>query len=311
MHVYHVIQTFFMLLSVLAGVITGCHLIFFQAGHCKNWGLLTTTLIVGLIQILICMFFLDMSERSTLNQMSLGQVQKCIDYSPTATLSNAVIMFVIAVNIVLHNWDVFLKRLVLISTLLVCSTSGLVMLFRDMASHPTNMQQEVFATLGYVNYTQIEIFWTVCLEDIPEECCRLLYEYILIYLPVFLICLKVWAKSYSEYSNVKGESPLVFQIIDTTCGVSEKGKSSCVCARFNGVYFAILIYSALILFLARPGMIVYGLLQSNKFRDILPSLLNTVIFCLFSIEYIRGLHVSKKHKSRQDKIRILEEHEVV
>ncbi|KAK3599444.1 hypothetical protein CHS0354_036460 [Potamilus streckersoni] len=307
MHAYHVLQIIFMLLFVLAGVITGCHLIFFKAGHCKNWGILTTTLIVGLFQILICVFFLDMSERSTLNLMSLGRVQKCIDYSPTATLSNAVILFVIAVNIVLHNWDTFLKRLLLISTLLICSTSGLVILFRDMAFHPTSMQQEVFATLGYVNYTHIEIFWTVCLKEITAEYHRLLWEYILIYLPVFLIFLKVWA---TTYSSAKRKSPLVVQIINLTCGVSEKGKS-CVCSGFNGVYFAILTYSALILFLARPGMIVYGLLQSNKFRDILPSLLNTVIFCFFSVEYIRGLFVGTIHQTEQEKESILEEHKVV
>ena len=81
------------------------------------------------------------------------------------------------------------------------------------------------------------------------------------------------------------EAALVrLKILDHGC--QEKGFTSCICTRLNTAYAAILFYSFIVLFIGRPAMILHGHMTSGAFRDIFPSLLQSVAYCFFCSEYI-------------------------
>lgn len=74
------------------------------------------------------------------------------------------------------------------------------------------------------------------------------------------------------------------QIIDTNCCDDET--DLCVCSRLGPAFVAILAYSAVILLIGRPAMIAHAYATSGNFRDILPSLLHTVMYCFICSEYL-------------------------
>lgn len=71
-------------------------------------------------------------------------------------------------------------------------------------------------------------------------------------------------------------------------------KGFCSCVRLKPALSTIVIYSGLILIIVRPLFILYAHATTGYFRDMLPSLLHTTLFCFLCFEYISKVVCAKK-----------------
>lgn len=283
MWLYKVFQNGLVFVALVAGIFVAGHMLYCRSLRCRNWLLVFTTVVTGFFHMITCLFLLGLSEISGINELPLGGQQDCVDYSSSATVANAVVLTFVAISIIRQNSYSSLKMYCAMCLQIITSSIGLIVSSSYIAGRPVNMQQKVFMTLGKKDTSHIDVFWSVCQTNISEEHYRLLYEYGLIYIPVVVTVLSTWYRTYRR----TGDIALVrMKILDSSCQTSDFCKTPCICTKLNTAFAALLFYSFLVLFAGRPAMIIYGHMTSGFFRDILPSLLQTVMFCFISSEYI-------------------------
>ncbi|XP_053407658.1 uncharacterized protein LOC128559579 [Mercenaria mercenaria] len=281
MFVFELFQSGLIFSALTAGLVSICHVIYCRAIICRNSSLLLVLILTGFCHMLVCVYLLQISEQSALYEIPNGGHQRCTDYYLPATLANTIILASIVHNIIRLN----VKSMVCAGIVWAVSVGsivvGLLCLARLHEFSPPVMQQETFVSLGRSNETHLDVFWSVCKKEVYAEKIRLLAEYGLIYIPVIIIVLFAWHRSFKRN---KDASLLRIRIVDTSCCDDET--DLCVCSRLGPTFVAVLAYSAVILLIARPVMIMYAHATSGYFRDILPSLLHTVMYCFICSEYL-------------------------
>ncbi|KAH3785354.1 hypothetical protein DPMN_163441 [Dreissena polymorpha] len=71
---------------------------------------------------------------------------------------------------------------------------------------------------------------------------------------------------------------------------------TCDCVKFNTVLVAVLVHSFILLFIAKPGCMLYARATSGYFWDIIPSLLQTVLYTCICIDYIFKVIVQRRRE---------------
>ncbi|KAH3785387.1 hypothetical protein DPMN_163475 [Dreissena polymorpha] len=71
---------------------------------------------------------------------------------------------------------------------------------------------------------------------------------------------------------------------------------TCDCVKLNTVLVAVLVNSAILLFIAKPGYMLYARATSGYFRDIIPTLLQTVLWTYICAEYINKVIIQRRRE---------------
>ena len=163
---------------------------------CRNWLLVFTTVVTGFLHMLTCLFLLGLSELSGYNNLSNGGKQDCVDYTSSATLANALVFTIVALNIIKQNTDSKLKAYSAITLQIFSTSTGLVLLNGKAANSSDDMQQNVFLSLGKKGTPHVDVFWSMCQILVSEASYRLLCEYCLFYIPIAMTVFVAWYKNY-------------------------------------------------------------------------------------------------------------------
>lgn len=281
MFIFEVFQNGLIFAALTAGFVCIFHVMYCRAVVCRNSSLLLALLLTGLCHMLICVFLLHISEQSALIELPRGGNQACIDYYLPATIANSITLIVIVHNIIRQNVKPTILAVIVWGIAFGSIFAGLMCVVQLLGFNPPKLHQETFITVGGKNETHLDVFWSVCKKDVHAEKLRLLAEYGLIFLPITVIVLFAW---YRSFKRNKEMSFLKIRIVDTDC--CDNKTEVCVCSGLGPTFSAILAYSALILLIVRPVFIAHAYLTTGYYRDILPSLLHTVMYCFICSEYL-------------------------
>lgn len=283
MWLYKVFQNGLVFVSLVAGIAVTSHMVYCRAAKCRNWLTVFTTVVTGFFHMITCLYLLGLSELSGHSELPHGGQPDCVDYSPTANVANVIILTLVAVNVIRQNFSAPWKYSAMVLQVLLSST-GLLILTRNSANQSSDMRQDVFIELGKREGSpHIDVFWSVCQKLVSDEKLTLFCEYGLIYIPVAVTFLLVWYKTYRRTGDI---ALIRVKVLDANCGTEGTSFHPCICTKLNTAFVAIIFYSFIVIFIGRPAMIIYGHLTSGYYRDILPSLLQTVMYCFLCSEYI-------------------------
>ncbi|WAR21971.1 hypothetical protein MAR_015945 [Mya arenaria] len=284
MFIFKLFQSGLIFTALVAGVICVGHVVFVRRKNCRNTTTLFAVMLSGFLHMIACVCMLTISEKYTTRLANLGHLSagSCMDYSMTAALANAVVLVFIVHNIFVQNFKWSVCSCLAYAVTLGSIVTGSVFILKIV---PQNSQlpvaQQSLVTLGTAGSQHVEVFWSVCQKNAHEERWALLTEYVLIYLPVIVTVLVALCINKTKQTEVDTTELRILSNIE--CNVPGL---KCDCVQLNTAMVAVLIYSAIVLLMVRPGYIMYAYATSGYFRDILPSLLQTVMFTFICSEYI-------------------------
>ena len=172
------------------------HMVYCRSAKCRNWLTVLTTVVTGFFHMMTCLYLLGLSELSGYSELPHGGQPDCVDYSPTASVANVVILTLVVVNVIKQNFSSSWKTYGAMIVQILLSATGLLVLTRNSADRPADLRQNVFLEIGKKGSPHIDVFWSVCQKLISNEHFTLSCEYGLIYLPVAVIVLVAWYKTY-------------------------------------------------------------------------------------------------------------------
>lgn len=283
MWLYKVFQNGLIFVSLVAGLAVTGHMLYCRSTKCRNWFTVFATVVTGFFHMMICLFLLSLSELTGYNELPHGGEQGCVDYTPAANTANVIVLTLIALNVIKQNFSSPLKTACAIGIQILLSSTGFIILTMGRPDQPSDMRQTVFLTLGHKDTSHIDIFWSVCQKKISNEHFSLICEYGLIYIPIGVMVLIAWYKTYRRTGDI---ALIRMKVLDANCKRDVLSSTPCICTKLNTAFVAVLFYAFLVLFIGRPIMILYGHMTSGFYRDILPSLLQTVLYCFICSEYI-------------------------
>lgn len=291
MFLFKLFQSGLIFTALVSGLICLTHLIYCRTTNCRNSATISAMLLVGFCHMIACVYLLEMSEESADYGAGYAENQGCVDYFIPATFSNTAVLVIIIHNIIRYNWTSKLGAVLTWTIALGSVLVGLSFILCNQNDSLVGVGQESIMTLGSKNQTHLDVFWSVCRKDLYNEKYRLVYEYGLIYFPVVIVILSGWYQSHRE---TKGSLFNLKIISNESCDCKWE---TCDCSNLNPALIAILIYSAVVLLLARPLEILYARSTDGYFRDVLPGLLHTVMYCFLCSEYISKI-VFKKYNTK-------------
>ena len=196
MWLYKVFQNGLIFVSLVAGMAVAGHMVYCRSAKCRNWLTVFTTVVTGFFHMMTCLYLLGLSELSGYSELPHGGQPDCVDYSPTASVANVVVLTLVSVNVIKQNFSSSLKTYGAMIVQILLSATGLLVLTRNSADRPADLRQNVFLELGKKGSPHVGVFWSVCQKLVSNEHFTLSCEYGLIYLPVAVIVLVAWYKTY-------------------------------------------------------------------------------------------------------------------
>lgn len=203
MFVFKLFQCGMLFTALVAGLVSICHVLYCRARFCRNSSLILLLILTGFCHMLACVYLLQISENSASHEIPRGGNQQCMDYYLPATLANAVILAAIVHNIIKQNVTTSSLVCVVWTVSIGSIVTGLFGVARLSDLDPPALYQDTFLTVGSTNESHLEVFWSICQKDIFAEKSRLLAEYGFIYLPVIVIVIFAWNKSFRESKGIQ------------------------------------------------------------------------------------------------------------
>ena len=198
MFIFELFQSGLVFTALTAGLLCICHVIYCRAVICRNSSTLLVLILTGFCHMLVCVYLLQMSEGFAVFEIPKGGHQRCTDYYLPATLANTITLTAIVHNLITLNIKSTISAVIVWTTSVGSIITGLVSIIRLHEYSPPIMQHDTFVTIGDVNDTHLNVFWSICKKDVSAETVRILSEYGLIYTPVVIIVIFAWYKSYKK-----------------------------------------------------------------------------------------------------------------
>ncbi|KAL4231222.1 hypothetical protein ACF0H5_008804 [Mactra antiquata] len=291
MFLFRLFQNGLLFTSIVAGFLSIVHIFRFRQRLCENAIILLVLLGTGFINMIVLAYFLQLSDRTSFVFLSRGSTPQCYDFSLPATISNSIILSAVIGSVITQNIRPAKAGKVVWCLMVGCITGGLGLICLITYNSSMTVYDDRFLTIGNINNVHLDVFWSICPNNIHESGDRLWTEYGLIYFPMVI------AVFFASIDEKEGINLRALKIINTQCCVEED--EICVCSKFGPSFVAVMLYSVVLLLIVRPIHLMTSLADDGVFRDIIPSLLHSVLYCFVCSEYIGTLlsQLRPRHKS--------------
>lgn len=273
MNTFGLIQGFIVIFSLVAGATILLKVMFIR---CKNFSTIFLVTLSGFFHCFYCVVILNYVKQSLNGDCHHG----CLDFYPVSILSNAIIFLAITLSAMKTEAENTKRSHPIQKVLLTFDTiMGTALLLYANSLEKDHLETEHKPSLDIVK--SVHMYFTVCEKDIHKVSYIFAIEYILFYAPLIWILVNILRQNYLRDEDFRMYK---FQILRKCCHDYEN--DDCRCNLFNTLFQAILFYNGVCLLVIRPIFIFYSLADNSLYRDILPSLTNTVMFVLLCIEYL-------------------------
>ncbi|KAH3785357.1 hypothetical protein DPMN_163444 [Dreissena polymorpha] len=288
---FRLVQSGLIFMAMAASIVCLWHIIYFRRKSCANAGTIFAMVFAGFVHLIICVRMLSIAEEPVVlpNQ---APAHLCLDYTIPALYANSIVYIFILHNLIFNHAQTTVGALLIWILSIGSILTGLV-LISDTSGAQTvsHLNQRNFLSLMDSPKGHIEAFVSVCEKHISSEIANVMIEYLLLYLPVVIIVTWALARKFLQTGEV---SMLKLAILSNKECVTNS--QTCDCVKLNTVLVAVLVNSAILLFIAKPGYMLYAHATSGYFRDIIPSLLQTVLFTYICAEYIGKVIVQRRRE---------------
>ncbi|XP_052815855.1 uncharacterized protein LOC128242656 [Mya arenaria] len=220
-----------------------------------------------------------------------------MDYSMTAAIANGVVLEFIVHNVYVQNFKWSMSSCLAYAGTLDCIITGSFSVIKIVPQNsPLQVAQHSLVTLETYGSGNLDVFFSVCQKNVSEERWAIPAEYLVIYVPVMVTVLVALYRNRTKQTEVT-ITELKF-LSNKKCNVSV---FNCNCVKLNSAMVAVLLYIIFVVLIVRPGYILYAHATSGYFWDILPSLLQTVIFTFICSEYIHKVLIRSQYWNNEVK----------
>ncbi|XP_052818516.1 uncharacterized protein LOC128244560 [Mya arenaria] len=292
-------QSGFIFTAFVAGAICVGHLVLIRRKYCPNTTTLFAVVLSGFLHLIASVCMLTIAENYMKKRVKQGppSVGSRMDYSMTAAIANGVVLEFIVHNVYVQNFKWSMSSCLAYAGTLDCIITGSFSVIKIVPQNsPLQVAQHSLVTLETYGSGNLDVFFSVCQKNVSEERWAIPAEYLVIYVPVMVTVLVALYRNRTKQTEVT-ITELKF-LSNKKCNVSV---FNCNCVKLNSAMVAVLLYIIFVVLIVRPGYILYAHATSGYFWDILPSLLQTVIFTFICSEYIHKVLIRSQYWNNEVK----------
>ncbi|KAH3785226.1 hypothetical protein DPMN_163311 [Dreissena polymorpha] len=297
MFLFRLVQSGLIFMAMAAGIVCLWHIFYFRRKSCANSGTSFGIVFAGFVHLIICVRMLSIAEEPVVlpNQ---APAHLCLDYTIQALYANSIVYIFILHNLIFNHAQTTVGALFIWILSIGSIYTGLVLIWDTSgAQDVAHLNQRNFLSFTDSPKGRLEAFVSVCEKHLSSEITNVMIEYLILYLPVIIIVTWALARNFMQTREV---SMLKLDILSNKeCVTNSK---TCDCVKLNTVLVAVLVNSAILLFLAKPGYMLYACLTSGYFRDIIPSILQTVLFTHICSQYICKVIVQRRREIQTQQV---------
>ncbi|XP_061178476.1 uncharacterized protein LOC133187135 [Saccostrea echinata] len=280
--VVEILQSLVLFGTLSAGFLV---LLFLMLDNCKHTVITVVIVTTGLVHELYCASVLGYFKRLMQIESLRPKDDGCRDFYVPTLIANAIFFTIITKYVIstgtLIPYKKLIKRVVILHSLLSVS----LLIWQNPAK-----SREQIASMNLT--TDVQVYFTVCRNDVVRNCLYTVMEYVVFYLP--LASLYFWIATI----NSTNDTGISFWNINILKSCANSNTFCSRCHKMNYAVQIVLFYMGVGIMVARPVQLMYGFIHNEAVIDVIPSLTNTVVYSFLSLEYLTDFsHIKHKNGS--------------